>query len=145
MQSSCLFLFHFIRRILIDTGDLDVPEYINHLDKVLKEEQATIGTVILTHWHHDHVGGVRDVLKTCAAKGKKVNLLVQGNPLSVLLQPNQLLKHTPLKFLFPLMADIIYTSCICDLNFSQENFIFIGINESMSCPSVVRWHGNLIV
>ncbi|XP_073835342.1 beta-lactamase-like protein 2 homolog isoform X2 [Musca autumnalis] len=59
------------RRILIDTGDPDIPEYIKHLSGVLKEEKATIGTILLTHWHHDHVGGVKDVLKTCA---DKVNL-----------------------------------------------------------------------
>ncbi|XP_017474855.1 PREDICTED: beta-lactamase-like protein 2 homolog [Rhagoletis zephyria] len=53
-------------RILIDTGDMDVPEYIKHLQGVLKQEQASLSTIILTHWHHDHVGGVKDVLKTCA-------------------------------------------------------------------------------
>lgn len=37
---------------------------------MLKEEKATISTIILTHWHHDHVGGVKDVLK-CAEKGRK--------------------------------------------------------------------------
>ncbi|XP_014094584.2 beta-lactamase-like protein 2 homolog [Bactrocera oleae] len=55
------------RRILIDTGDVDVPEYIKHLTSVLKQEKAALSTIILTHWHHDHVGGVKDVLKTCAA------------------------------------------------------------------------------
>uniref|UniRef100_T1GBP7 Beta-lactamase-like protein 2 homolog n=1 Tax=Megaselia scalaris TaxID=36166 RepID=T1GBP7_MEGSC len=50
-------------RILIDTGDEDVPEYINSLQKVLKDENAGIRDILLTHWHHDHVGGVKDVLK----------------------------------------------------------------------------------
>ncbi|XP_067637337.1 beta-lactamase-like protein 2 homolog [Eurosta solidaginis] len=54
------------KRILIDTGDVDVPEYIAHLDGVLKLEQASLSTIILTHWHQDHVGGVKDVLKVCA-------------------------------------------------------------------------------
>ncbi|XP_013107482.1 beta-lactamase-like protein 2 homolog isoform X2 [Stomoxys calcitrans] len=60
------------KRVLIDTGDPDVPEYIKHLTGVLKEENATIGTILLTHWHHDHVGGVKDVLKTCVDKDCQV-------------------------------------------------------------------------
>ena len=53
----------------MDTGDPDVPEYIKHLSKVLKDEKASISTIILTHWHHDHVGGVKDVLKIGCDKG----------------------------------------------------------------------------
>uniref|UniRef100_W8C3H0 Beta-lactamase-like protein 2 homolog n=2 Tax=Ceratitis capitata TaxID=7213 RepID=W8C3H0_CERCA len=60
------------RRLLIDTGDLDFPEYISNLNGVLKQEQASISTVILTHWHHDHVGGVKDVLKLCKPSDCKV-------------------------------------------------------------------------
>lgn len=60
-----------LRRILIDTGDENVPQYIEHLNGVLKQEQATIGTIILTHWHHDHVGGVKDIVgSTLAEKGE---------------------------------------------------------------------------
>ncbi|KAL9885908.1 beta-lactamase-like protein 2 homolog [Glossina fuscipes fuscipes] len=54
------------RRLLIDTGDIDVPEYLQHLGRVLEEERATIGGIILTHWHHDHVGGVKDILRMFA-------------------------------------------------------------------------------
>ncbi|XP_030374518.1 beta-lactamase-like protein 2 homolog isoform X2 [Scaptodrosophila lebanonensis] len=50
------------KRILIDTGDENVPQYIEHLKGVLKQEQAAISTIILTHWHHDHVGGVKDIV-----------------------------------------------------------------------------------
>ncbi|XP_037935316.1 beta-lactamase-like protein 2 homolog isoform X2 [Teleopsis dalmanni] len=60
------------RRILIDTGDLDVPEYITHLKGVLDNEKATIGTIILTHWHHDHIGGVGSIIKSCAENDCKV-------------------------------------------------------------------------
>lgn len=56
-----------LRRILIDTGDENVPQYIEHLNGVLKQEQASIGTIILTHWHHDHVGGVKDIVGTSLA------------------------------------------------------------------------------
>ncbi|XP_053951359.1 beta-lactamase-like protein 2 homolog [Anastrepha ludens] len=60
------------RRLLIDTGDVDIPDYIEHLHEVLKQEQAKLSTIILTHWHHDHVGGVKDVVKTCAADDCRV-------------------------------------------------------------------------
>lgn len=51
------------RRILLDTGDANYPQYIENLQKVLKSENASIETILLTHWHHDHIGGVPDVLK----------------------------------------------------------------------------------
>ncbi len=51
-------------RILIDTGDGEQPEYFANLNKALEEEQkgARIASVLLTHWHHDHVGGVNHIL-----------------------------------------------------------------------------------
>lgn len=62
----------FCRRILIDTGDEDIPKYISSLQTVLKEEQAAIKDIVLTHWHHDHVGGVKDVIKLSNNKQCKV-------------------------------------------------------------------------
>ncbi|GLV45778.1 uncharacterized protein CBL_02798 [Carabus blaptoides fortunei] len=52
------------RRILIDTGDDDVPQYIIHLRHVLKHEGCDLEHIILTHWHHDHVGGLKNVMET---------------------------------------------------------------------------------
>ncbi|KAI4489982.1 hypothetical protein M0804_004164 [Polistes exclamans] len=50
------------RRVLIDTGDTETSaEYIKLLKNVLAEENATIEHVIVTHWHHDHIGGVNSV------------------------------------------------------------------------------------
>lgn len=51
------------RRILIDTGDADVPQYINHLRSVLAYENIDLAHIFLTHWHHDHVGGLDDILE----------------------------------------------------------------------------------
>jgi len=48
------------KRILIDTGE-GKPAWIELLRQVLEEEKASISTVLLTHWHHDHVGGVAQV------------------------------------------------------------------------------------
>ncbi|XP_034946966.1 beta-lactamase-like protein 2 homolog [Chelonus insularis] len=50
------------RRILIDSGDEDTaPQYIQALQNVLKDENATVEHLIITHWHHDHIGGVKAV------------------------------------------------------------------------------------
>ena len=48
------------KRILIDTGE-GFPVWAERLRQVLQDEKASISTVLLTHWHHDHVGGVKQV------------------------------------------------------------------------------------
>ncbi|TID14324.1 hypothetical protein E2P81_ATG09203 [Venturia nashicola] len=48
-------------RILIDTAE-GKPTWISHIKKTLSTENATISTVLLTHWHPDHTGGVKDIL-----------------------------------------------------------------------------------
>lgn len=50
------------RRILLDTGDENVPEYIGHLKQVISDERILINDIIISHWHHDHIGGVDEVL-----------------------------------------------------------------------------------
>lgn len=49
-------------RILLDAGDANVADYISHLKRVLMDERVLINDIIVSHWHHDHVGGVDDVL-----------------------------------------------------------------------------------
>lgn len=64
-------------RLLIDTGE-GKPSWIAALQRVLRDEGgdgssssggggggggATVDRVLLTHWHHDHTGGVADVLR----------------------------------------------------------------------------------
>ena len=48
------------KRILLDTGEGNRlwPEILR---QALSEEDVSIDQVILTHWHPDHVGGVKDV------------------------------------------------------------------------------------
>jgi endoribonuclease LACTB2 len=53
-------IFHF-RRLLIDTTDPNESGYITQLEGVLKEENSLISTIIATHWHHDHIGSIKDV------------------------------------------------------------------------------------
>lgn len=53
------------QRLLIDTGE-GRPSWAAALRRTLAEEGATVTTALLTHWHGDHVGGVRDLLDVVA-------------------------------------------------------------------------------
>ncbi len=53
---NIVFLLH--RRILLDTGDGEIPEYFDLLQSVLKEHQVTLDHILVSHWHPDHIGGV---------------------------------------------------------------------------------------
>ncbi|KAH9862336.1 hypothetical protein IAQ61_010539 [Plenodomus lingam] len=49
------------QRILIDTGE-GKPEWIASIKSVLKNENISIDKALLTHWHHDHIQGVPDLV-----------------------------------------------------------------------------------
>ncbi|KAI1847704.1 hypothetical protein JX265_009133 [Neoarthrinium moseri] len=49
------------KRLLIDTGE-GKPSWIAALKRTLAEEKASVHSTLLTHWHHDHIDGVRDLL-----------------------------------------------------------------------------------
>ncbi|OAX80995.1 hypothetical protein ACJ72_04672 [Emergomyces africanus] len=51
-------------RLLIDTGE-GYPIWSENLKATLENENATIKTTLLTHWHPDHIRGVPDLLKVC--------------------------------------------------------------------------------
>ncbi|KAJ3499777.1 hypothetical protein NLG97_g79 [Lecanicillium saksenae] len=48
------------RRILIDSGE-GKPAWAASLREVLEAEGATVEMLLLSHWHHDHVGGIDDL------------------------------------------------------------------------------------
>ncbi|KAL1988407.1 hypothetical protein VTN96DRAFT_10090 [Rasamsonia emersonii] len=52
------------QRLLIDTGE-GLPRWRTLLQSVLQEEKATVHKALITHWHHDHVKGIPDLLQVC--------------------------------------------------------------------------------
>lgn len=50
------------RRILIDTGE-GMPSWIAAVKSTLEQEEATVETVLITHWHRDHQGGIEQLLE----------------------------------------------------------------------------------
>ncbi|USP73132.1 uncharacterized protein yc1106_00406 [Curvularia clavata] len=50
-----------VSRLLIDTGE-GRPQWIASIKSLLSKENITIDKVLLTHWHHDHIQGVPDLL-----------------------------------------------------------------------------------
>ena len=46
---------------MVDTGSHGNTEYIKGLQKALTDSCSTIQEIVLTHWHNDHVGGVKQV------------------------------------------------------------------------------------
>lgn len=47
---------------MVDTGE-GKPSWIAALKDTLLKEDATIGKAIITHWHHDHTGGIKHLLE----------------------------------------------------------------------------------
>ncbi|KAL5239266.1 hypothetical protein ACI65C_006676 [Semiaphis heraclei] len=50
------------RRILIDAGEPNFPEYIKNLQETMIKYNFQLDHIIISHWHSDHIGGVKNVL-----------------------------------------------------------------------------------
>ncbi|KAL4715149.1 hypothetical protein ACJJTC_012196 [Scirpophaga incertulas] len=59
-------IIRILGRILLDAGDKDVAEYQNNLKQVIQTEEANIEHIVVTHWHHDHIGGVENLYGSLA-------------------------------------------------------------------------------
>lgn len=62
-------------RILLDTGEKDNQEYLSLLKGYLSENNLRISSVVVSHWHPDHVGGVPNLVKGLSLEGKNVQKL----------------------------------------------------------------------
>ncbi|XP_060857513.1 beta-lactamase-like protein 2 homolog [Metopolophium dirhodum] len=58
------------RRILIDTGEPNFPEYIKNLQETMIKYNFQLDHIIISHWHSDHIGGVKNVLDMIANKNE---------------------------------------------------------------------------
>jgi len=65
------------RRILLDTGHPDIPEYIANLKDGLSKFNCRIQEILISHYHLDHTGGIANVCSEVPSgdRGYKISKL----------------------------------------------------------------------
>jgi len=73
------------RRILIDAGEENWISYQNILNDFMKENDVEIEKIIITHFHHDHIGGTDYLVPLMKSKGVDVKVYKKAgdNPLEI--------------------------------------------------------------
>lgn len=59
--------------MLIDTSDQGQQQYLQNIKTVLDEQNVNIQEIVLTHWHHDHVGAVKELCSLLKGKIQSPN------------------------------------------------------------------------
>ena len=54
-------------RILLDAGQ-GIPAYITELKGAMSKSRVSLQAILITHWHPDHIFGIKDVLKLVAQR-----------------------------------------------------------------------------
>lgn len=70
------------KRILIDTGNPGVSEYIDILKGYIQEKSIQISDILITHWHPDHIGGVIGILDNLEVGSCKVHKILDSHDIS---------------------------------------------------------------
>lgn len=70
------------KRILIDTGNPGVTEYIDILKGYMQEKSIQISDILVTHWHPDHIGGVIGILDNLQPGSCKVHKILDSHDIS---------------------------------------------------------------
>lgn len=65
-------IIFYYRRILIDAGEPNFPEYIQNLQETMMKYNFQLDHIIISHWHSDHIGGVNNVLDMITNKNGNI-------------------------------------------------------------------------
>lgn len=75
--TNCYLLGSGPRKILVDTGEKENAQFLVNLRKTLNETGCNIQEVLITHWHHDHTGGIQGIHKDVVKGPLKVTKMRQ--------------------------------------------------------------------
>ncbi|RMD40863.1 hypothetical protein DV735_g4270, partial [Chaetothyriales sp. CBS 134920] len=67
------------QRILLDTGQ-GVPAWKANLSTALQQYNTTISLCLLSHWHHDHLGGVADLISLSSSSTSSTPTIHKNQP-----------------------------------------------------------------